>query len=42
MRCNNKHVLEGSGEGEKLAKRLLSYMDDKIKDNYHENIASIK
>jgi len=42
MRCNNKHILEGSSEGEKFVGGLLSYIDDKIKSDSHENIASNK
>ena len=40
MRCHNKHILEGSSEGEKLVGGLLSYVDDEIKGDSHENIAS--
>ena len=31
MRCNNKHILEGSSEAEKLTEEVLSYVHDEIK-----------
>ena len=40
MVCNNKHILEGSSEGEKLIRDLLNYVDNKIKSDDHENIVS--
>ena len=38
MGCNNKHILEGNNEGEKQVGMLLSYVDDEIKGDIHENI----
>ena len=38
--CNNKHILEGRSESEKLVRRLLNYVNDKIKDKNHKNIMS--
>ena len=35
--CNNKHILEGRSESEKLVRRLLNYVNDKIKDKNHKN-----
>jgi len=40
MGWNNKHIIEESSEGEKLIRGLLSYIDDEIKGDSHENIAS--
>ena len=40
MKCNNKHILEGSSEGEKLVEGLMSYVDGEIKGHSHENITS--
>jgi len=42
MRCNNKYILEGSNEGEKLGGGLLSYANDEIKGDRHRHIASSK
>jgi len=33
MRCNNKHILEWSNKGGNLVEGLLSYVDDKIKND---------
>ena len=38
MRCNNKHILKGSSDGEKLIEELFSYTDDEIKGDNHKNI----
>ena len=40
MGYNNKHILEGSSEGEKLVGGLLSYMNNEIKGDSHKNITS--
>jgi len=37
MRCNNKHILKGISEGEKLIGELLNYINNKIKGDNHEN-----
>ena len=42
MGWNNKHIIEESSEGEKLIERLLSYMNDEIKDDDYKNITSNK
>jgi len=39
---NNIHILEGSSEGEKLIGGLMSYVDNEIKNDNHENIVSNK
>ena len=38
MSCLNG--IEESGDGEKFIGHRLSYVDDKIKDDNHENISS--
>ena len=38
--CNNKYILKGNNESEKIIGELLSYGKEKIKDNSHENIIS--
>ena len=40
MRCNNKHVLEESSENENLVEVIISYVDNEIKNDRHENITS--
>jgi len=40
MGCNSRYILQGSSEGEKLIRGLVSYVEDEIKDDNHENIAS--
>jgi len=42
MRFNNKHLLEGSDEGEKFIGELSNYGNDKIKSDNHKNITSRK
>lgn len=37
MGCNNKHILQESGKGEKFVEGLLNYVNDEIKNNSHEN-----
>lgn len=41
MKCNNKSILEGSDQGEKFVRGLLSQENDKIKGDNYENIKSI-
>ena len=42
MRCNNNHILKGSDKSEKIIERLLSFEEDKIKNDNHKNIMSSK
>ena len=39
MGYNNKHILEENSDDEIFLEGLLSYVDDKIKSDNHENIA---
>jgi len=41
MGCNNKDILKGNSETEKLIEELLSYTDDEIKRASHKHCVQV-